>query len=196
MRMELLTLAAVVLGTALMLASVVAAVVAVPAVLGLAWFRHGRGEPWTRAWTWAVLAMLGLPVLGFAAGAAMAIGWPLADEQLQERTREQDLATLDRNDDPLLAAIESFRDANGRVPQQIRELVPEHLARRPRTGLARWPRFSYRPDGDGGFELDVWLPRGPFDLDGQRRFVHSPDPALDLELGATLRSGDWVYVPD
>jgi hypothetical protein len=122
--------------------------------------------------------------------------WP---SMFEDFTRSRDLRALDEHSRPLIAAIQEFEKARARPPQDLAEVVPEFLADEPTTGLSRWPRYDYFVDArryERGWHLDVWIPKTWFDLEGSRRFQYEPDSHRDAALGATLRSGDWVYIPD
>jgi hypothetical protein len=140
--------------------------------------------------------LLGVPAAVLGLGFVVSAGGCAADAVHEDWTRASDLETAAANVQPLIAAIAVFREREGRYPRELDELVPRDLPAIPETGLARWGRYSYferRPDG---FDVEVWIPIGWFDMTHDRRFLYAPDPSRDAELGATLRRGEWVYVPD
>jgi hypothetical protein len=140
--------------------------------------------------------VVGLPFSVTALGVVLAIGGCALDDAHQAWTRERDLELLGSRAQPLLAAIEAFRTEHGCVPRRLEDLVPRQLSEVPSTGLERWDSFMYYEEDATDFELYVWVPKTWFDMDDDSRFEYAPDPSGDAALGATLRCGDWVYVPD
>jgi len=47
---------------------------------------------------------------------------------------------------PLVSAIRSYETEHGKAPAALQELVPDHLAAIPGTGLVAYPEYRYRRD--------------------------------------------------
>lgn len=142
---------------------------------------------------------------GASAGGSIAIvfvGWVAMTMDrafIEDFTRERDLETLARNSESLLAAIHDYEADHGEPPRWLKRLVPDYLPVETDTGLSSWPHYEYRgPQYQevGGWSLIVWIPKRFLDMDGNRRFSYEPDRSRDSLVGATLRRGDWVYIPD
>lgn len=115
---------------------------------------------------------------------------------LESLTRSRDLRALDEHSRPLIEALRAYRAEYGRSAAAIQQLVPRYLSEVPGTGLENWPEYEYSQSDPQGWHLAVWIPKGFFDLDGNRRFQYEPDPLRDREVDASIRHGDWVYIPD
>jgi hypothetical protein len=147
----------------------------------------------SRSRNWLLVATLLLIAAGLGWFGGCVVMWEPA--VIEDLTRRTDMQTLDAHSRPLIAAIEAFETRHGRSPGELAVLVPDWIERIPGTGLREWPKYEYRSDGRT-WALQVWIPKFFFDLDGDRRFQFEPDPRRDAALGATMRVGDWVYVPD
>lgn len=115
----------------------------------------------------AAAAGIGLAILmTVGAMAAMRyLSWPL---------RRLAFARAAQRAQPLVDAIRAFERSKGRPPDALQELVPNHLAAVPATGLVSYPSYEYTQFKDASASFVWW------DL-GSRR-------------GAQM-TGPWVY-PD
>ena len=78
----------------------------------------------------------GLVLHWFAVGVGAWIGLSaMIDGRDVQAARPAALATVARNGEPVVEAIERFRGRYGRVPDSLNELVPGFLPKMPSTGL-------------------------------------------------------------
>ena len=138
---------------------------------------------WRRART-PTLAIVGVAVAGLAC-----LGASLGLANYVESVRKRTLVVVDRSAQPLVAALESYRELRGRYPRELAQLVPEFLAQKPATGWGSCPSFAYRSDGS---EVDLRVRLGGF----AGRFVYRPPQPDDQESWAKARAGDWVWIDD
>jgi hypothetical protein len=99
--------------------------------------------------------------------------------------------------EPLVAAIEQFRAANGVYPESLGVLVPTYLDAIPTTGLVGYPLFRYqipRYNMFGlGYELSISSSPGLPHVDFRYWPAHgAPDPVGPNVPG---RIDDWIYEP-
>jgi hypothetical protein len=96
---------------------------------------------------------------------------------------------------PVIAAIESYHQSAGKYPASLNDLVPNHLAAVPTTGMAHFPEYRYLlTDGHDLFrqyELSISMPDTGFD-----RFVYWPEGNYPNQMygGRCEPVGDWVYI--
>jgi hypothetical protein len=103
---------------------------------------------------------------------------------------------------PLVAAIERFETERGRPPADLAELVPDYLPALPRTGMARYPHYTYRtePDSRVPFEdrwaLYIWT-RDRITTSVYLYLVPSrsyPASNPDPTRKQVERIGDWAHI--
>jgi hypothetical protein len=91
---------------------------------------------------------------------------------------------------PLVSAIRSFEQLNGRPPETLAQLVPTHLESVPTTGIWTHPRFTYEvehpsaPASNSTWRLSIELSMDQFDFDPYGHTKTGP---------STRRLGDWTY---
>jgi hypothetical protein len=111
-----------------------------------------------------------------------------AFEQLAQRSK------------PLVDAVGAFEQRTGRPPHSLAELIPDHLAEVPKTGLGLYPEYRYMTGADvsADYHGNKWVllvpcPRGLLNWD---TFLYFPNQRYP-ETGHGLsfeRMGEWAYV--
>ena len=117
----------------------------------------------------------------------------------QRRAGLQQAATRAR---PLILAIEKFRLEKKRMPRDLKELVPNYLAKIPQTGMSAYPKFRYATREEKGerakfqtYEIQVRTPVGFLNADSFNYWPEGDYPA-QMYGERTERIGAWAYVHD
>jgi hypothetical protein len=111
--------------------------------------------------------------------------------------RKPGLERITQQARPLIKAIESFGEEEGRYPKELSELLPDYLQAIPRTGAVGYPNFRYTLAGSNtlfrSYELLVKTPVGGINWDV---FVFWPENHYPDYLygGGVERIADWAYV--
>jgi hypothetical protein len=100
---------------------------------------------------------------------------------------------------PLVDAITAYCTEHGHPPDSLSELVPDHIARIPGTGIGAWPEYQYlagqqatRYDGNE-WVLLVTPPNLPMGFDVFMYFPRQNYPREGYG-GGIERIGGWGYV--
>lgn len=98
--------------------------------------------------------------------------------------------------EPLLHAVEGYREDHGAYPGALDELQPEYLAEVPGTGMIGYPNFDYEPPGEaapeaGGYGLYVNCFVMSFDTLHYWPSQHYPEKMWG---GVVERIDGWAYV--
>jgi hypothetical protein len=139
-----------------------------------------------RAWFIAVLIL----VIAIGVGSVPA-GWRIKPG---ESIRRAGLERIMASAQPIIEAIERYRNDTGEYPKSLTELTPKYLAALPPTGNAIFPQFGYRPPGTDwnrkipDYELFVRTPIGALNWD---EFVYRPGRDYPV---AVEQIGDWAYL--
>jgi hypothetical protein len=159
------------------------AVPAVPVALFALPFRRVRRH----ATTIIICGLLCLTI-GFS---ALRLLWPIrraAFEKLAERSA------------PLVAAIHSFHQANGRPPKGLEELVPQFIDRVPTTGMPAYPHYCYSGgDQSNRWEGNAWVvyvntSSGFPNFDMFMYFPKQNYPQKNRDGDKLERIRDWAYL--
>src|SRR5262245_23042293 len=144
-----------------------------------------------RGWFVAALIL----VIGIGVGSVPA-GWRI---QPGESIRRAGLERIMANAQPVIEAIERYRNDTGEYPKSLTDLTPKYLAALPPTGNTIFSQFGYRPQGYDwirqvpNYELFVRTPIGALNWD---EFVYRPahDYPDERSPVAGERVGDWAYL--
>ena len=155
-------------------------VLAVPVSLFLLLFRKTRRPGVTILVCGPVYILIGIALL-----------------HLASPSRMDGFRRLAGRSEPLVTAIHSFAENEGRPPVDLQELVPQYIAEIPKTGMPAYPTYRYstgtnRWDGNpwvlyvnctsGGINFDMFL---YFPLQNYPRMGYG---------GSLERIGRWAYV--
>jgi hypothetical protein len=125
---------------------------------------------------WLLLGIAALSSLGYQL-------WPSQYSQSQGEA-----FTHIENDSRLVESLGAFREEKGHYPDLLDELVPDYLASVPTPGLAGYPRFIYRREGED-FILSV-----PFqtwaEMNGDLSYRSIPKNVLKADF---WRYGRWRF---
>lgn len=107
---------------------------------------------------------------------------------LAGRTSDRAFTAAAQRGQPLVDAIEAYREATGAYPENLQNLVPVYLQSIPDTGMAGYPEFTYgrttgEDDPTGGFELEI-------DCPGSDRFFYWPSGKYEDGMRPM---GRWAY---
>jgi hypothetical protein len=117
------------------------------------------------------------------------------------------LRQLSARTQPLIAALEDFKEDRGRYPGSLDALVPDHLARVPGTGMLGDPDFTYKraepgdrlsrggwlADHGAGYDLSASCPMGLVNFDSVHYWPSREYP--ERAWGGMIEEIDgWAYV--
>jgi hypothetical protein len=98
---------------------------------------------------------------------------------------------------PLVQAIQTFHETQGRPPTTLDELFPGHIPAVPSTGVGMSPTFRYVEGEPEAYDGNPWVliiyPPCPLGFDSLLYFPHQNYPARGYG-GSLQRVRTWAYV--
>lgn len=107
-----------------------------------------------------------------------------------EKIRMKEFEKLAIRSSELIQAIELFRKNEGKLPLDLKDLVPKYLENYPYTGMSAYPEYMFsKSEDDINWSLVVFCGKGVLNFD---EFWYSSNKSYPDTTSITS-IGDWVY---
>ncbi|NBV07247.1 MAG: hypothetical protein EBS06_08475 [Proteobacteria bacterium] len=91
----------------------------------------------------------------------------------------------------LIVAINSFKQDNGELPNDLQQLIPKYLDKYPTTNMEAYPNYNYSKAKNGeSFSLIVECPIGIVNWD---KFIYESNEDYSRFSSSAERVGKWLY---